>query len=197
MQVWRKIVEQRCSSPSENPIHCYSLFFFFYFFFFFFPPSFQSSYFPALWGTVGRWDLTPRESWEMLGSIFYPLVFKCGVNCPWACQNQKTTKPNAFGGILLFSWDRSPFASVLMQSCWSLPLLKILFILPSSSAACHIHWHSKSSLGKTHGSFTAVGTETLKLLLETRRLVVMSNGVKLFWWGFERQGSPCCLQLCH
>lgn len=60
------------------------------------------------------------------------ITFKCGVYCPWACH-----KSNALGESLLLWRDKSPFTSVPLQSCWSWPLLKILFILPGSSAVCH------------------------------------------------------------
>lgn len=52
-QVWRKAVEQRCSSLLAKKLAIMI----FFFFFFVFSPLFQSSHFPALWGTASRWDL--------------------------------------------------------------------------------------------------------------------------------------------
>ena len=175
-----KIVEQHCSSPLENPINCYP------FFFFFFP---HSNPVTSLHFEVQQADNISSQK-ILRNALSKFIAFKYGVNCPWACQ-----KNNAFGGSLLLWQYKSHFASVLLQSCWSLPLLKILFILPGSPAVCHTCWRWKPSLGKTRGSSTALDAGGLKLFLKTCSLLVMSNGVKLFRWGFERQDSPCWLQL--
>lgn len=177
-QVWRKAVEQHCSSLLAKKLAIMI----FFFFFFVFSPLFQSSHFPALWGTASRWDLILQNPEKCFLAILQHL------NAVWIVFGlAKKKKP--FSGSLLLWQDKSPFVSMLLQSCWSLPFLKITFILPGSSAVCHPCWQWKPSLRKTHDYFTALDEKGLKLFLKTCSLVVMSNGVELFRWGLDWQGS--------